>query len=114
MIINKTRKRIIASKKTSLRNVFLKSKGLMFSKKIKDSGLIFVFDRPRKSSMHMFFVFFPIDVLFLDSKKRVVEIKENFRPFAIYYPKKEFSYVVELPDGMVKKSSTKVGDLVGF
>ena len=35
----------------------------------------------------MFFVFFPIDVLFLDKNKKVVELKENFKPFSIYFPK---------------------------
>jgi len=85
----------------------------MFSKK-PDFGLVFVFRTEKRRSLHMFFVFYPIDLLFLDSKKKVVEIKENFLPFTLYFPRKRARFVVELPAGAVKKSSTRVGDTISF
>ncbi|MBW3022673.1 DUF192 domain-containing protein [Candidatus Woesearchaeota archaeon] len=85
----------------------------MLSKK-PDFGLIFVFRSELRRSLHMFFVFYPIDVLFLDSSGKVVEIKENFKPFSAYFPKKKSKYVIELPAGAIKKSSTQVGDTVSF
>lgn len=75
-------------------------RGLMFSKK---RNLLFVFDDERIRSFHMFFVFFPIDLIFLDSKKRIVEIKENFMPFTFYTPKVAFRYAVETNAGTVHK-----------
>ena len=72
---------------------FSKMRGLMFSRK---KNLIFVFGSPRKISLHMFFVFFPIDVLFLDENKRVIEIKRDFMPFTFCRSKKEAGYAVEL------------------
>ena len=49
-----------------------------------------------RSSLHMFFVFFPIDVLFLDKDKKIIEIKRNFKPFSFYKSKEKAMYVVEI------------------
>ena len=54
------------------------------------------FSTPRKVSLHMFFVFYPIDVLLLDSNKKIVEIKRNFKPFTFWKSSKRGKYVVEL------------------
>ena len=62
----------------------------------------------------MFFVFFPIDVLFLDEDKKVVEIKKKFEPFTLYNPKNKAKYVIELPQGAVKNTNTKIGDKVSL
>ena len=51
-----------------------KLRGLMFSK---PKILVFVFDREMHHFMHMFFVFFPIDVLFLDENKTQIDFGEN-------------------------------------
>jgi uncharacterized membrane protein (UPF0127 family) len=46
----------------------------------------------------MLFVLFPIDVVYLDKNKRVVDIARNLRPFALNYtPKKPAKYLIELP-----------------
>jgi len=84
----------------------------MFRLQTPDYAQVFIFNNERKIDLHMFFVFFPIDVLFLDKDKKVVEIKKNFEPFAYYSPKVKAQYIVELPVGMLKK--TKVGDNIGF
>ena len=114
MLKNKTKKKKIVNKIRICRSAFSKSKGLMFSKKIYDEGLVFVFKNEVKIGLHMYFVFFPIDVLFLDKEKKVVEIKENFRPFTVYHPNKKSKYIIELPDGAVKSSQTKIGDIIEF
>lgn len=112
MITNITQKKNICKDKKILKNIFQKAKGLMFSKKITDTGYIFVFDTPRRIDLHMFFVFFPIDVLFLDEEKKVIEIKVNFKPFTFYYSEKKASYVIELPKGKAKEVS--FGDKLSF
>ena len=112
-IKNLTKKTIIVKKSVFIEDIFSKSIGLMFSKK-QDRGLIFRFNKEKIISLHMFFVFYPIDVLFIDENKTVAEIKKNFRPFAFYKPKKKAMYVVELPDGIIKKSKTELGDKIQF
>lgn len=86
---------------------FSKAIGLMFSKKKDDFGIVMSFKKPTKTTLHMFFVFHSIDVLFLNKKMKVIEIKENFKPFSVYYPTNEANYIVEIPAGKVK--SSKIG-----
>ena len=114
MIRNKTEKTVIAKKKRFLNSVFSQAKGLMFtsSSAIDENAFIFVFKREMMVWLHMFFVFYPIDVIFLDKEKKVVDIKGKFKPFAIYVPKNKAKYVIECGDGIVKKSRTKIGDKV--
>ncbi|MBU0757649.1 MAG: DUF192 domain-containing protein [Nanoarchaeota archaeon] len=114
MLFDKTRKIQIVEQVILCKTILSKTKGLMFSKKIVDSCLIFFFEKPTIVGLHMFFVFFPIDVLFLDKDRIAVEIKENFRPFALYTPKKKASYVVELPFGIIKEKGISVGDELSF
>ena len=116
MIINKTKNKVI-SKKTKLCAGFLsKLKGLMFSSKaaVRDNSYVFVFGREHLIGLHMWFVFYPIDVMFLNSEQRVVQIKENLLPFAFYFPTKKAKYVVEMAEGSIQKNKIKIGDLIEF
>ena len=84
MISNESNSSVLCRNKKILKGIISKAIGLMFSKKITNIGYVFDFNKERRVDLHMFFVFFPIDVLFLDKNKRVVEIKENLTPFSIY------------------------------
>ena len=84
----------------------------MFSRKIKDTGLIFFFDLDEKVPLHMFFVFYPIDVLFLNLNHEVVDKKESFKPFTFYTTKEKCRYIIELPDKSTEE--TKLGDKIFF
>jgi len=80
-------------------------KGLMFEDKKKfNYALVFEFPSESKlgSSLHMLFVFFPIDILFLDKNKTIVD-KVTLEPFTPNYtPKKAAKYVIELPKDKAK------------
>jgi uncharacterized protein len=90
------------------------AKGLMFSTRKKDFACVLEFDKSKQISLHMFFVFYPIDVIFLDKNKKVVEIKKNFKPFTFYNAKKIASYAVEVLEGSVEKTGTKIGDRLSW
>lgn len=96
MLKNKTTGNILAENVKFCNSVFSKALGLMFSSKDEDTALVFVFDKPKKIDLHMFFVFYPIDVLFLDKDKKIVEIKRNFKPFSYYKATNKAKYVVEI------------------
>ena len=86
-------------------NTLSRTKGLMFEEK-KKFNYALIFDFPIESkigtSLHMIFVFFPIDVLFLDKNKKVVD-KVTLQPFIPNYtPKKAAKYVIEMPQGRAK------------
>ena len=111
-IKNKTKKTLLAKNAKICKNIFSKGLGLMFSRKKKT--IIFIFKKEKKVPLHMFFVFYPIDVLFLNKNKNVVEKKENFKPFAFYSPKNKSKYVIELPKATIKKTKTGLGDKIEF
>ena len=113
LLKNKTKNKIIVEKIESCRNIFKKAKGLMFSRK-ENKALIFIFSKEKIVPLHMLFVFYPIDIIFADKNKKVVEIKENFKPFSFYTPKNKTSYIIELPAGIIKKSKAEVGDSLSF
>jgi uncharacterized membrane protein (UPF0127 family) len=114
VLINGTRNTVIAGKKRLVNSLFSKAKGLMFTSSfaVRDQAFVFVFKREKTVSLHMFFVFYPVDVIFLDRTKKVIEIKMNFKPFTIYVPKKKTQYVIECAAGAVRKSRTKIGDQI--
>ena len=94
------------------RSWFERAKGLMFRKHFNG---IMILALPRKTrvnaSIHTFFMNFPIDVLFLDEEKRVVDKALNIKPWTINVtPKKSAKYVVELPAGRAEK--VKIGEAV--
>ena len=114
MMINKTKNKIIVKKTSFCKTILQKAKGLMFSKKLKDKALIFIFNKEKIISLHMLFVFYPIDIIFLDKNKKVIEIKQNFKPFTFYKNRKPAKYIVELPENIIKKTKTKNGDKISF
>jgi uncharacterized protein len=111
-LIKKNKKIIIKKHRLLDKNSFKQAFGLMFFSRRKfNFGLIF--DREKEtiigSSIHMFFVFFSINVIFLDSKQRIVDIKKRLRPFTLYVPKRKARYIIELPL-KTSISSLKIGD----
>ena len=92
MLKNKRNNKTLAKKPIACKNSFSKAIGMMFSRKNKT--LFFVFKKEKMISLHMFFVFYPIDVLFLNKNKKVVQLKENFKPFRILIAEKPAKYII--------------------
>lgn len=111
---NITKNIVLVDTARFLKNSLAKGIGLMFSKALYDEAFIFVFKTEKVISLHMFFVFYPIDVLFLDKDNNVVELRENVRPFSFLTPKKKAKYVIELPKDIIRKTKTEVGDRINF
>ena len=82
-------------------------KGLMFEKfENFDYALVFELERETiaGAAIHMLFVFFPIDIIYLNSEKKVVDLALNLKPFSIgYAPKKAAKYFIEMPAGKGKE-----------
>ncbi len=113
MIKNRTKNSIISEKFKLCNTVFSQTIGLMFSSNDFDP-LVFVFDKEKKVPLHMMFVFFSIDVLFLDKNKKVVEMVEGFKPFRFYNPKIRAKYVVELKENAIIEDNIGIGDVIEF
>lgn len=94
MIYNKTKNKLVSRRPNICKNCLTQALGLMFSKK---RAALFSWKKSKKRPIHTFFVFFRIDIIYLDKHKRVIEIKRNIPPFAIYNPKRESRYLIEVP-----------------
>lgn len=108
----------IFGKARAAESAFERMKGLMFeSEKNFDYALVFKMPSESRmgSSIHMMFVFFPIDVLFLDSKGKIVDAVQGLRPWALNCtPKKPAKFIVEMPEGSVKSKRLKTGERILF
>ncbi|MEW5995923.1 MAG: DUF192 domain-containing protein [Candidatus Zixiibacteriota bacterium] len=88
-------------------------RGLMMRQKLPEGeGMLFKFNNPGRYGIHMFFMRFPIDLVYLDSGFRVVELKEKIKPWRLYRPKNKASYLVELPAGTINGAKIKIGQKI--
>lgn len=112
-IKNATKNEVISADFRLCDDNLSKFMGLMFTKR-QSGPLVFRFGREKTISLHMLFVFYPIDVLFLDKNKIVVDKKESFMPFTFYKSRKKAMYAIELPTGGIRKTGTGIGDKIEF
>lgn len=94
---------------------FSRLRGAMFKSKL-ERGLILKLPDTRSrrgSAIHMFFVRFPMDIIFADSDKRVVDTV-TIDPWKTYTPKKPAMYVIEMEKGTIQASKTEIGDKLDF
>lgn len=60
-------------------------------------------------SIHMWFMRFPVDAVFLDSGMKVLGVRENLRPWRVASRRKARS-VLELPAGACERNGIREGD----
>jgi uncharacterized membrane protein (UPF0127 family) len=115
MLVNQTSGQPIASRVVRCDTFWRKMRGLMFRPPLaSDEAYLFVGRRESvtEAAIHMFFVFFPIAVLWLDSEKRVVDVALA-RPFRPYYaPAARAQYYCECVPGVLDQVA--VGDQLVF
>ncbi len=64
--------------------------------------------------VHTIGMMFTIDVLFLDSKRRVIGMYPVMRPFRISRIYGDAECVLELPARTIERTGTEIGDVIGF
>ena len=107
------RKKMSAENVVIADNFLSRARGLMFSfpKKV----MILSFPKPGKYAIHMWFVFYPITILWLDEKKRIVQMNENVKPFTCCAkPKHPIAYIVEIPQSLVRRRYKEKGTFVFY
>jgi len=95
-------------------------KGLSGRNRLGRDGMLIVFPWEGKHSIWMPNMKFPIDIVFISSGKKVVDIKHNARPMSfnpktwkIFRPREGASYALELPANSAK-GKLSVGDILTF
>ncbi len=105
---------VIAKKIELRRTIFEQSLGLMFRKTISpDYSMIFVFKNPSRVCIHMLFVFFAIDVIFLDMEKKVNGFS-RLKPWIGYKTMANTGYVLEMKAGAIDRFNIFAGGKMEF
>jgi len=108
-IINVTKDAVLADE-AIIADTFLKRlRGLLGSKEFKNGQAVVI--KPC-NSIHTFFMRFPIDVLFVDKNHKIIAAVSHMPAFRISKIYFNAVYVVELPAGLIKTTSTSAGDLL--
>lgn len=106
---NTTRGTTLASEIEHARTARARMKGLLGREGLAEGGGMVI---EPCTSIHMFFMKFPLDVLFVDSRGLVLRAIERLRPWGLtrFYPRA--SYAAELPAGTIARTGTREGDTV--
>lgn len=109
-MIDRTTGKILASEVESADNFWRRFRGLMLRRRFTPGRcLLFKFHRHGRYGVHMFFVRFPIDLIYLDSGFRVVELRARLKPWRMHRPKVVANYLIELPAGTISRTHVGVG-----
>ena len=95
-------------------------KGLMGRHELPaNSGMLFVFPDENKRSFWMKNTFLPLDIIFISSGMKIVDIKKNFSPCksilcATYTSKEAAMYALEVNANFTDENNISIGDAVKF
>lgn len=107
-IQNRTRQTTLATTARRAEGFMARLKGLMFQNELPAGGGLLL--RP-ESSIHTFFMRFPIDVLYLSQEWQVLRATANMPPYRLGpLFTKGCHAILELPAGTIAETGTEVGD----
>jgi uncharacterized membrane protein (UPF0127 family) len=104
---NLTSERRVAAALQRADTFFARTLGLMGSASLPAEGGLWL---DPCTSIHMFFMRYAIDVIFLDTSLRVTRAIKGLRPWTIALGGRGACSVLELPVGTIARSATQKGD----
>ncbi|HEX5504532.1 MAG TPA: DUF192 domain-containing protein [Thermomicrobiales bacterium] len=106
-IVNRSRDSVVAEAAEVARSWWARGRGLLGRRDL-PAGAGLVIDPC--SSIHTWFMAFPIDVAFVAADGRVVRTAHAVRPWRVGPIARGARYVVELPAGTLARTGTEVDD----
>jgi uncharacterized membrane protein (UPF0127 family) len=91
--------------------------GLMFRERMEDNqGMLFIFDKEEMQEFYMKNTLIPLDIIFVNAKKKIVKIHINAKPLdeTDLPSMKPCLYVVEVNGGFSDKYKIKEGDYIDW
>ena len=110
-ITNTTRSTTLAEKARRAGGFLARGRGLMLSSPLPAGGGL-VLDPC--NSIHMFFMRYPLDIIFVSNDGRVVFMYRSIKPWRMGRVVRGAQMAIELPEGAIARSGTQVGDRVEF
>jgi len=97
-------------------------RGMMFRNSLApDRGMLFVHDAPGRYAYWMFQCLIPLDIIWMDANRRIVEISPDTPPCRTeagscpnYGGHRDSLYVLELGGGMARRYGLKLGHTIAF
>ncbi|VAX37455.1 hypothetical protein MNBD_UNCLBAC01-523 [hydrothermal vent metagenome] len=108
-ILNKTKKNIIAEQATVADTFISRMVGLLAHKSLLSNEALII---TQCNSIHMFFMSFAIDVIFVNKRDEVVGLIRNIKPFRLSPIFWKSSYAIEVSVGVIDLSKTELGDVL--
>ncbi len=106
-VINKRSDKVIGSKIVYANRMYTRFIGLLGRTELNINEGVFL---TPCNSVHMMFMKFPIDLLFLDRKNKIIHIVENIRPWQISRIVFKAQSVLEIATGKAKEFDCQIGD----
>jgi uncharacterized membrane protein (UPF0127 family) len=106
-VFNKTKNTVLASRAVLADTFSSRFIGLLNRSSLPEGEALII---TRCRSIHMFFMRFAIDVIFVGRDNRVVGIVERIKPFHLSPVFFKSSYAIELNAGAVGATQTSIGD----
>lgn len=108
LIQNITKKTLVAKRAIEATSLLEKSFGLLLHRK----AVPMVFRT--RFGIHTFFMRYPIDVVILNRSYQVMDLRENVKPWSIFLWNPRYDFVLELPEGTILATKTKLHDIFLF
>ncbi len=114
--INRTRQTVLCERLETASSLAEQSRGLLGRSGLEPgSGMLFVSGRLAPFMwMHMFFMRFPIDIVFLDRNDRVLRINHRLKPWRVSSLVPGARKALEIEAGAAARSATAPGDQIVF
>jgi uncharacterized membrane protein (UPF0127 family) len=97
----------LADNVTVADDLFKRMKGLLGRDNLLDGEALWI--KPCMS-IHTFFMKYPIDIFFLDKRKRIITTIRNMQPNRLTWIYPNAVSVLELPAGVLQTTDTRIGD----
>ena len=98
-------------------NDYERQTGLMYRKHLDTNhGMLFIFDQIQVRSFYMKNTYIPLDIVYIDSNKTIVNIAKNTKPLdeTSVHSEGAVKYVLEINAGLSDKWNLKPGDKINF
>lgn len=114
--VNRTRGTVLCARLERAGGVVGKGRGLLGRERLKpEAGMLFEAGRLEPFMwMHMFFMRFPIDIVFLDRDGKVLKINHQLGPWRVSSIVFGARKALELSAGAALSSRTEIGDRIEF
>jgi uncharacterized membrane protein (UPF0127 family) len=109
-VLNRSKGLVVAEKVKVAGSFWARLRGLLGRRRLAPEQGLYL---PSASSIHTFFMSFPIDVVFLDRDGYVHKVAASLRPFRVALASGA-SGALELAAGTAARAGVEVGDVLAF